>query len=286
VQNLLTEKQKLFQIIKDKGYKWNDQTKRLEVLITPNFKVGDIIQDKDSYEVKITAVNTEDKFYEYESVITKGIGTITFNDQYDWNLVSYEIKPKFKIGDKIKHKLTGEICIVLFILSNKNGGGVYDVGITNEIGKSIDIKDQDNWELVEYQVGDHFVNSTNSNLFIITEIRCYGDYKIQDLYGSSHIVNKHYLHKYLKVNKWDPKWFKPFDKVLVRNGGRDKWQAGLFSYLEEKKIGIDYGSYTKYLKSMTTYNVNSDFYNYCIPYNYDTKHLVGTILEEPEFYKF
>lgn len=86
-------------------------------------------------------------------------------------------------------------------------------------------------------------------------------------------------------NKFDISTLKPFDKVLVRNGGQDKWQAGLFSYLEEKKIGVDYGSYTKYFKGITTYNVNSDFYNYCIPYNYDTKHLVGTTKEAPEFYQ-
>jgi hypothetical protein len=203
------EKQKLFKAIKDNGYKWNNQAKKLEMLITPNFKVGDIIQNKDAYKVKITAID-EDGFYEYESLMAKGIGTITFKDQYDW-------------------------------------------------------------ELVEYKVGDHFVNSTNSNLFIITEIRCYGDYKIQDLYGSSHIVNKHYLDEYFKINKWDPKWFKPFDKVLVRNHKDTPWTATLFSHICNSK---EYPYKTSYTNT-----------KYCIPYNIETKHLVGTTLEELEFYK-
>lgn len=85
------EKQKLFQAIKDNGYKWNAKTKTLEKLITPKFKLGDVIQDEYSYEVKITAIN-EDGFYEYESLITKGIGRILFEEQDDWTLVEYQVR--------------------------------------------------------------------------------------------------------------------------------------------------------------------------------------------------
>jgi hypothetical protein len=71
---------------------------------------------------------------------------------YKWNETTKTleklVKPKFKVGDRIKHRLTGEVYKVLFVLSNGDGGGVYDVAITNEIEKSIDIKEQDNYELV------------------------------------------------------------------------------------------------------------------------------------------
>ena len=40
------EKAKLFQVIKDKGYQWNPETKTLEQLIVPKFKVGDIIRHR------------------------------------------------------------------------------------------------------------------------------------------------------------------------------------------------------------------------------------------------
>jgi len=80
------EKQKLFDAIKANGYKWNAETKTLKNL--PKFKVGDVIQDKNVYEVKITEVNTEDEFYEYESIIAKSIGGIDFKEQSDWKLVS------------------------------------------------------------------------------------------------------------------------------------------------------------------------------------------------------
>lgn len=81
------EKQKLFQAIKDNGYKWNAETKTLEKLVEPRFKVGNTIQDENGYKVKITEVNIEDECYEYESMIAKGIGGIPFKEQDNWELV-------------------------------------------------------------------------------------------------------------------------------------------------------------------------------------------------------
>lgn len=40
------EKEKLFDILKAKGYKWNAETKTLEKLIVPKFKIGDKIKKK------------------------------------------------------------------------------------------------------------------------------------------------------------------------------------------------------------------------------------------------
>ena len=85
------EKQELFKAIQDNGYRWNDETKTLEILI----------------------------------------------------------KPKFKIGDRIRHKLTGNVYKVSSFLSNGYGSGVYEIGIKNElVVKIIDIKEQDNYELL------------------------------------------------------------------------------------------------------------------------------------------
>lgn len=81
------EKQKLFDAIKANGYRWNSETKTLEKLIVPKFNVGDIVQNKDYYKVKITEVNIEDACYGYESLIAHGIGGISFNEQNNWELV-------------------------------------------------------------------------------------------------------------------------------------------------------------------------------------------------------
>ena len=75
-----------------------------------------------------------------------------------------------------------------------------------------------------------------------------------------------------KKEKFDPKTLKPFDKVLVRIGNNDyKWSCDLFSYINNdtcKYHGVGYCA------------------KYCIPYNDETKHLLGTTDEAPEYYRY
>lgn len=72
--------------------------------------------------------------------------------------------------------------------------------------------------------------------------------------------------------KFDPKTLKPFDKVLARNEKNEYWWCTFFSHKRNSCSR----------KYVTTESV----YEYCIPYNYDTKHLVGTADEAPEFYRY
>ena len=66
-----------------------------------------------------------------------------------------------------------------------------------------------------------------------------------------------------KNRKFDPKTLKPFDRVLVRdNNDTENWSCDFFSYIGESDV-------YKYI------SINSGF-KQCIPYNDDTKHLVGT----------
>ena len=58
------------------------------------FKVGDIVQNKDCYKVRITEVNIEDECYGYESLIANGLGGISFNEQNYWELVPNETETK------------------------------------------------------------------------------------------------------------------------------------------------------------------------------------------------
>lgn len=53
----------------------------------PKFKVGDVIQDRGSYKVKIIDVCVEDEIYGYESVVAGVIGGIRFDAQDEWELV-------------------------------------------------------------------------------------------------------------------------------------------------------------------------------------------------------
>ena len=74
-----------------------------------------------------------------------------------------------------------------------------------------------------------------------------------------------------KKPKFDPKTLQPFDKLLSRNTVKGQWICTFYSH--EMKDTHKY--------------VTTDFtYKYCIPYNDDTKHLVGTKEEAPEFYRY
>ena len=77
-----------------------------------------------------------------------------------------------------------------------------------------------------------------------------------------------------KKEKFDPKTLKPFDKVLVRYTEEYKWVCAFYSH---RRVNDD-GTY----KYVTLNNA----YLYCIPYNDDTKHLVGTTEEAPEYYRY
>ena len=76
------EKQKLFDAIKANGYRWNAETKTLEKLIEPKFKVGDTITNG-KISIKIGYIDNE---YYYE--ISRNIANRLFiKNQDEWNLV-------------------------------------------------------------------------------------------------------------------------------------------------------------------------------------------------------
>lgn len=73
----------------------------------------------------------------------------------------------------------------------------------------------------------------------------------------------------LKTEKFDPKTLQPFDKVLIRNVDNGFWNASFFSYIA--------GQWVNCVGSGTSE---------CIPYNDETKHLLGTTNDCPEYYKW
>lgn len=82
------EKQKLFDAIKVNGYRWNAETKTLEKLIVPKFKVGDRIKAKDSYKKYITNGHVSTITSIKDGRYWAGIRAIEYiNEQDDWELV-------------------------------------------------------------------------------------------------------------------------------------------------------------------------------------------------------
>lgn len=70
--------------------------------------------------------------------------------------------------------------------------------------------------------------------------------------------------------KFDPRTLKPFDKIIARVEG-GIWFCELLSFIGEGR---------NIVKGLASY------YNYCVPYNDETKHLVGTTEEAPEYYRY
>ena len=75
------EKEKLFQAIKDNGYKWNDETKTLDKLIEPKFEVGDTIRNKGTKRRR-TITKMYQNCYECDDRYV-----LAFENQDDWELV-------------------------------------------------------------------------------------------------------------------------------------------------------------------------------------------------------
>ena len=72
-----------------------------------------------------------------------------------------------------------------------------------------------------------------------------------------------------KVKRFDPKAFQPFDKILVRDSLDERWSIDFFSH---KTGNIVRALYSNWM--------------YAIPFNEETKHLIGTTDDCPEYYKW
>ena len=83
------------------------------------------------------------------------------------------------------------------------------------------------------------------------------------------------LEKFVKP-KFDPKTLEAFDRVLVRLTKDCIWNATFFSHYDKE---VNWGCYPCVTTSCKSYDK-------CIPYNDETKHLLGTSDEAPEYYRY
>lgn len=77
---------------------------------------------------------------------------------------------------------------------------------------------------------------------------------------------------WLKKDRFDPKMLNKLDKVLGRDHDNNIWKFGLFSHI------VEHDCYP--------YKCVTSAYMQCIPYNDETKYLVGTTNEAPEYYRY
>ena len=97
------EKEKLFNVIKANGYKWNAETKTLEKLVEPKFKIGDMIKYKNGKDEngiscgKILSISDDT----YDVAVGNNMGVfINIADQENWQLDKFNID-NLKPFDKV-----------------------------------------------------------------------------------------------------------------------------------------------------------------------------------------
>ena len=126
----------------------------------------------------------------------------------------------------------------------------------------------------EYPVKFFYINKNNSNNYgSVTKQGLHVFYFNGEctLFPSKEQRNwSKFTAPWYKKEKFDPKTLNPFDRVLVREDCDDEWTCDIFSHQNETRNFVCTGSCS---------------YVFCIPYNDDTKHLVGTTGEAPEFYR-
>lgn len=144
------EKEKLFQAIKANGYRWNEETKILEKLTKPKFKVGDTITNG---KTSITIGYIDDEYY-YE--ISRNIANRLFiKNQDGWNLVpnKFDINT-LKPFDKVLVRLTNNCVWMPKLFSHYDTDSkikYYPFVITDNIGYP---------QCIPYEKNEYLSNTT------------------------------------------------------------------------------------------------------------------------------
>ena len=225
-------------------------------------KIGETFEfEGKKIEVKAASNGCDGCFFEEKCCIDSAdlVGTCGAGDRTDKKHVVFvevqeqqqgQVEPqKLNLCEILKHCPNGE----LFWSPLLGDVKLYDI---DEEAKTIDVttKDLATWEI--NADGTITIDDITSEVIM--------------LYPSRERWNWSKVKYEPKKEKFDPKTLKAFDRVIVY-GKNEGWFCSIFSHIGE-------GEYP--------YNTASGNYAWCIPYNDDTKHLVGTKEEAPIFYRY
>ena len=182
-----------------------------------------------------------------EAVIKQYISNIEKFKGGKLNLTTLEIEKtqqEFKDGDVLFVKCYGSAFIEIFNYS-KNNGDLYDHASLETTTHQLDIS------------GEYKIFKEN-----IMGIRLATEEEKKQLFSALANKGKAWDSEKKKVVNLKPKFdeLKPFDKVVVRCSEADRWSIDFFSY-----------------KVHNGYICTGDaWFGYCLPYNDETSHLLGT----------
>lgn len=245
------EKQKLFQAIKDNGYKWNAKTKVLEKLINPKFHKGDWIVFNGLVLYVKEVVNGF-----YRTISKCGIA-----NSYDWdidNIARLWTIQDAKDGDVLFHSDSASNGIFIF-------KEILQRGTLQKVICYCDYDSEDGFSLGE----NHTCCWADSKiLYPATKER--RDLLFQKMKEAGYKWNPEAKTLGKLVNKFDISSLKPFQKLLVRDSENQIWKTSMW---ECYQAGESYPYFTMV-----------GCYKMCIPYE-SNEHLLGTTDDCDEYYK-
>jgi hypothetical protein len=264
------EKQKLFDAIKANGYKWNAETKTLEDLTESKEDVDD--------EILISGIYFDREYHADEVELHLGNYEIEIRDGRTYAVLknqktkTFEL-PKFKVGDEIKqigsdrHYIIKNIEFDRYILNNNQFIRFTDEHIY-ELAPN---------KLVEpkFKVGDRIVKKNSVCVpILITNVS--DEFYYSNTESSVGILSISEQDEYtLLPNKFDITTLVPFEsKVLVRDCNYHEWVGEIFVRYADKSFN-----------NCNFVTLGGQRWKQCIPYNDDTKYLLGTTNDCNDYYK-
>lgn len=195
----------------------------------------------DGFKTEYFTLETEDAAQKYLKTIEEKLGGKLNRE----TLEIEKTQSEFKDGDVLFVKCKGTAFIEIFNFY-KNKGDLCDYVSLDTTTHELDIS------------GEYKIFKEN-----IIEIRLATEEEKQQLFDALEKKSKAWDSEKKAIVDLKPKCeFKPFDKVLGRNEKDDVWEAELFShYREESQYPFRCIGFSR---------------KYCIPYNEDTAHLLGT----------
>ena len=204
--------------------------------------------NKESIQSYSCLLDTKDWHKASHSCTATYINTIEKELSGKLNMETLKIEkaqPEFKDGDVLFVKCKGSAFIEIFNYS-KNNGDLYDHASLDTTTHELDIS------------GEYKIFKEN-----IMEIRLATEEEKKQFFSALEKRGKAWDAEKKQIVDLKPKCeFKPFDKVLGRNEKDDVWEAELFSHYKEE--------------SQYPFRCIGFSRKYCIPYNEETAHLLGT----------
>ena len=290
------EKEKLFDAIKEHGYKWNEETKTLEKLIGPNFHEGDWIACEELNTAKILSINMDryevefidgNKGFPHIDYIDRNFHLWTIQDAKDGDILAFNDETIVIFKDLYNKTSFHSYCHIeegIFTISKKDmpdwweGKGFYPATEEQrtflfrkikEAGYKWNAETKTLEKLPKFKVGNRVKSKINQYEYKIIDIR-------KDVYIMNYANDKFAYHVpfcdednfSLVPNKFDITTLIPYEsRVLVRNDREQYWIPAFWG-----------------CKHADGYTTTYGWSKYCIPYE-GNEYLLKTNNDCDNYYK-